>query len=314
MERRSTGGSSSGAAVDEAEVDAKVDEFRVMSFFNLPKEERWAIIRDLQKRYQQDIVGASRDALKAEAGARLARLRLKKDEHIRLCAMRCDKYNDFVKVVPCRTVADLEALRARHADDIKACAEALRDQIRVRLHVYKVKAADLPNIGSDNPEVAVARLMAEMRAVVARALPRDPPPPVPYPTRSAHPAPTRAAVAFHMKHLEAISAALVALVEITAEGAFRAPRCRTVSLSRQRRWQRPRPRQRARSGREAQLLRRPLSRARCSRRTASTGRSSPWSGTPTKRRWWCGTTTWRWRRTATSARTKWTLLALRDST
>ena len=98
----------------------------------------------------------------------------------------------------------------------------------MRLHVYKVKAADLPNIGSDNPEVAVARLMAELRAVVARALPRDPPPPVPYPTRSAHPAPTRAAVAFHMKHLEAISAALVALVEITAEGAFKAPRRRTV--------------------------------------------------------------------------------------
>ena len=228
MERRSTGGSSSGAAMDEAEVDAKVDEFRVTSFFNLPKEERWVIIRDLQKRYQKGIVGASRDALKAEAGARLARLRLKKDEHIRLCAMRCDKYNDFVKVVPCRTVADLEALCARHADDLKACAEALRDQIRVRLHVYKVKAADLPNIGSDNPEVAVARLMAELRAVVARALPRDPPPPVPYPTRSAHPAPTRAAVAFHMKHLEAISAALVALVEITAEGAFKAPRRRTV--------------------------------------------------------------------------------------
>ena len=100
--------------------------------------------------------------------------------------MRCDKYNDFVKVVPCRTVADLEVLRARHADDIKACAEALRDQIRVRLHVYKAKAADLPNIGSDNPEVAVA----ELRAVVARALLRDPPPPVPYPTRSAHQAPT----------------------------------------------------------------------------------------------------------------------------
>jgi len=88
--------------------------------------------------------------------------------------------------------------------------------------------ADLPNTGSDNSKAAVARLMAELRAVVARALPRAPPPPVPYPTRSAHPAPTRAAVAFHMKHLEAISAALVALVEITAEGAFKAPRRRTA--------------------------------------------------------------------------------------
>ena len=42
-ERRSTGGSSSGAAVDEAEVDAKFDEFRVTS----SKEERWEIIKSL---------------------------------------------------------------------------------------------------------------------------------------------------------------------------------------------------------------------------------------------------------------------------
>jgi len=38
-ERRSTG-ASSAAAVDEEEVDAKVEEFRVTSFFCLPKEER----------------------------------------------------------------------------------------------------------------------------------------------------------------------------------------------------------------------------------------------------------------------------------
>jgi len=50
MERRSTGGSSSGAAVNEAEADAKADEFRVTSFFSFPKEERWMTIRDLQKR------------------------------------------------------------------------------------------------------------------------------------------------------------------------------------------------------------------------------------------------------------------------
>ena len=48
--RRSTGGSSSGAAVNEAEADAKADEFRVTSFFSFPKEERWMTIRDLQKR------------------------------------------------------------------------------------------------------------------------------------------------------------------------------------------------------------------------------------------------------------------------
>ena len=42
----------------------------------------------MQRGYQKDIVEANRNALKSEAGAQLARLQLKKDEHIRLCAMR----------------------------------------------------------------------------------------------------------------------------------------------------------------------------------------------------------------------------------
>ena len=59
--------------------------------------------------------------------------------------MRCDKYNDYVKVVPCPARPP-----RRRPEGLRRG----RDQIRVRLHVYKVKAADLPNIGSDNPEVA----------------------------------------------------------------------------------------------------------------------------------------------------------------
>ena len=199
-ERRSTG-ASSGAAVDEEEVDAKVEEFRVTSFFCLPKEERWRIIKSLQKGYQDDIVKANRGALKAEASARLERLQFKKDEHIRLCNVRCGKYNDYVKIEPCRSLVALAALRAQHGTDLKACAEALRDQIRVRVHVFKIKAADIPNTGSDSSEAAVQRLVIELRAVVVGALPRSPPPPVPYPTRAVHRAPTAEAAAFHIKHL-----------------------------------------------------------------------------------------------------------------
>ena len=226
-ERRSTG-ASSGAAVDEEEVDAKVEEFRVTSFFCLPKEERWRIIKSLQKGYQDDVITANRGALKAEASARLERLQFKKDEHIRLCDVRCGKYNDYVKIEPCRSLVALAALRAQHGTDLKACAEALRDQIRVRVHVYKIKAAGLPNIGSDSSEAAVQRLVIELRAVVVGALPRSPPPPVPYPTRAVHRAPTAEAAAFHMKHLAAISAALVEVVTVTVDGAFKAPRRRAA--------------------------------------------------------------------------------------
>jgi hypothetical protein len=78
-------------------------------------------------------------------------------------------------------------------------------------------------VGSDNPVAAVARLMTQLLTVVAAALPKIPPPPVPYPTRATHPAPTSAAVVFESKHLVAASAALVELAAITAEGAFTAP-------------------------------------------------------------------------------------------
>ena len=100
----------------------------------------------------------------------------------------------------------------------------------MRLHVYKAKASDLPGIGSDSPEVAVARLMVELRPVVSGALPRNPPQPVPYPDRAPHPAPTAAAAVFQMAHLAAISAALVDMVELMAEGCvFNAPRRRAAA-------------------------------------------------------------------------------------
>jgi hypothetical protein len=87
-------------------------------------------------------------------------------------------------------------------------AEALRDQIRLRDQVYKIKNMVI-YIGSDNSEVTIARLMAALPSVLAVSLPKEPPPrPVPYPKRAAHPAPTRSAVAFELKHLVAISAAL----------------------------------------------------------------------------------------------------------
>ena len=221
-ELKSTGASSSGMDLDKAEVDAKVEEFELTSFFSIPKKERWVVIRDLQRRYQKDIVEASRGALKAEGAARLARLRLKKEEHVRLCRDRCRKYEVYCKIVACRSAAQLEALRATFGDDFKACAEALRDQIRVRDHVYKIKKLGVL-VGSDNPVAAVARLMTQLLTVVAAALPKMPPPPVPYPTRAAHPAPTSAAVVFESRHLVAVSAALVELAAITAEGAFTAP-------------------------------------------------------------------------------------------
>jgi hypothetical protein len=90
----------------------------------------------------------------------------------------------------------------------------------LRDHVYKIKNMGV-NIGPDNAEVAIARLMAALPSLVAVPLPKKPPPPpVLYPKRAAHPAPARAAVPFELKHLAAISAALAELVANTDEGSI----------------------------------------------------------------------------------------------
>jgi hypothetical protein len=92
------------------------------------------IIRHLQRRYQDDVAVASREALKAKATARLARLRQKKRNHIRLCAARCDNYSKIIKIKPCRREADLQALLAVYGKCAKD-AETLRGHIRLRGHV-----------------------------------------------------------------------------------------------------------------------------------------------------------------------------------
>ena len=66
--------------------------------------------------------------------------------------------------------------------------------------------------------------MSELVPVVVTFLKGKPSPPLPYPLRLAHPAPTRAAAVFDMKHIVAISDALSEIVENTVEGAFHAPR------------------------------------------------------------------------------------------
>ena len=71
---------------------------------------------------------------------------------------------------------------ARGQSDLFAC---LQGMARVVVLDRETGETSTEDIGSDNPGVAVARLMAGLGAGVARALPRDPPPPVPYPSRSA---------------------------------------------------------------------------------------------------------------------------------
>jgi hypothetical protein len=55
-----------------------------------------------------------------------------------MCAARCGKYNKFSEVKPCRSEVDDQALFTVCGKCAKG-AEALRDQTRMRDHVYKVR-------------------------------------------------------------------------------------------------------------------------------------------------------------------------------
>jgi hypothetical protein len=99
----------------------------------------------------------------------------------------------------------------------------LTDQIRVRHHVYGIKRAELPQIGSDSSLVGVSRLEKELRAVVIKPLPRKLHVSA-FKVREAHPAPTSAAIALDKAHVQQVLQATMVLFEMCNEGVFVAGR------------------------------------------------------------------------------------------
>jgi hypothetical protein len=73
---------------------------------------------------------------------------------------RGDKFASFTLIRPCQSVADLTALHTLHSDDLKACVESLRGQIRVRVRVWRVKQKGLPKDG-----VTLERLICDKKSV-----------------------------------------------------------------------------------------------------------------------------------------------------
>jgi hypothetical protein len=67
-------------------------------------------------------------------------------------------------------------------------------------------------------------LVEGLKAIVVLPLPRLPPPPLPYPVRPAHPAPTAEATALDMHHMCRISDVTTQLMHLTSEGSLKAAR------------------------------------------------------------------------------------------
>ena len=205
----------------EKEVEELVEQWDATSFFKLDRKKRWAIIKDVRRQYETLVVKGGQERAEAHDAARVERLKAKSEDHVAKVQGRCLKYAEFDRVAPCTT---LDALAILATGDAKKCAEALRDQIRLRLHVYFVPKSELPLIGDGDGAGEVERLASSLQAVVATPLLKKPPPPIPYPVRPAHPAPTSGAVALDIEHVHKISAAIAELMSMTAGGVIKATR------------------------------------------------------------------------------------------
>jgi hypothetical protein len=107
--------------------------------------------------------------------------------------------------------------------------EALRDQIRLRVHVFGITRSDLPAICSDDAAhqrlAEASRLELALRDVVTKKLPAKARPTA-YPVREAHVAPSQQAVGLDVLHLVEVAKAWERLSRLTTEGVFSAKRSR----------------------------------------------------------------------------------------
>jgi len=219
-QRHKSGGSGNGSEADKAEL---LKGWNMMSYFGLPREKRWSIFKDVRRHYQAWCVDEPRLSREAHVKAKVKRLEEAKSKEVQLCQDRALKHAEFAAIALCTSDADLAALRAVYAGD-KEYSKALRNQIRVRHHVYGIPSLQLPRIGSGNTAVEVKRLEDGLRSEFGNRLPPKPPGPTPYPERAPQQNPTNRALEMHEQYLTWVNAAWQELAAMTSQLIFRAPR------------------------------------------------------------------------------------------
>jgi len=165
----------------EKQVANQLAAWDTMSFFALPKERRWVIIKSVRMAYKET-AKAELVLLRKMDEAKAARLKAAREEEIAKFANRSLKYAKFAAMVVIASTAMLLALVTLHAGSPKELVDALLDQIRIRRHVYGVSAADLPCMGAKSGTTAASeavRLRQAFESMVEKPLPAKPPPPTP---------------------------------------------------------------------------------------------------------------------------------------
>ena len=221
-------------AKDEAkEVAEQLEIWNFTSFSKLPEEVRRRIIKDLQYRYKEICVIRPRLALLAHDRAKLHRLQEARQAEVTKALNRALNFRKFCALALVTNAEGLTALTADHEGNVKAYAEALRDQIRARIHAHGVPGKDLPAIKSGHGQPELTRLEDGLRALFASAIPGVLPRVAPYPIR---PAPagyqSTEALAADLEHMKAIQRAWIELSAMTELGVFKANRSTSKKQSR----------------------------------------------------------------------------------
>jgi len=182
--RSRCGGGSSSVEADAAALVAKWD---VTSFFSLPPQQRWRVIKDVQHRYKELCVDDPKQRLEAHDEAAVGRLQDARRDETNKARNRWLIYKNLEPIIPVTTPADLEALYSSFAHEDDAGRDnAMIDQISVRVHIYSAPAKDLPNMhGAGGHKINAERLLLELPTPVGfdGALSPKPKAPSPCPAR-----------------------------------------------------------------------------------------------------------------------------------
>ena len=131
----------------EADAAALVAKWNLTSFFSLPPSKRWEVIKDVQHRYKELCVDDPKQRLEAHDEAAVERLQDNRRAEINKARDRFLNYKKLESIVPVTTEDELRQLFGSfdRADD-SGRNNAMTDQIRVRIHIYGIKAKELPNM------------------------------------------------------------------------------------------------------------------------------------------------------------------------
>jgi hypothetical protein len=164
-------------------------------------------------------VDSTNNKIKEHDEAKEKRLKDQLDSKIIRDMNRRLKFDQYCQIIIVKTRAALLRMK-KNIGDKKILVEALRNQIRVRRHVYGISQKDLPNIkvsSNVNVDAECTRLVKEMEVLVQQDLPNMIDPPQPYPSRQPAPAPSSAAQHAYDDYTELVKQAYDELTRLTNE-------------------------------------------------------------------------------------------------